>query len=92
MYPEAAGDQEELGRESVDPHFPYLPGRKGMAEPCTRQNLVWFPVSVVKVSRGWKRGFLPENLEWIFKRKASSSKLPPWQPLLVQTALLLWWM
>jgi hypothetical protein len=63
-----------------------------MAEPCTRQNRVWLPVSVVKVSRGWKRGFLPENLEWIFKRKASPSKLPPWQPLLVQTALLLWWM
>ena len=33
VYPDTAGDHEEIGTRFTDPSFPYVPGRKGMAEP-----------------------------------------------------------
>lgn len=42
MCPDAIGDLKELRSGFEDPHFPYVPGRKGMAMPGKGQYPVWF--------------------------------------------------
>ena len=42
VYPDTAGDHEEIGTRFTDPSFPYVPGRKGWLSLGQGCNPVWF--------------------------------------------------
>lgn len=42
MYPDVTGVLWGIGNQVQESKIPYLPGRKGMAEPGVGTNPVWF--------------------------------------------------